>query len=274
MTKNFEFEQENKPIDFQNLENLNWLNVGESFSKDAKIKIIKDVNDKNPRPKAVDYFNWSSDSDVEKDNKKIKEKDIAIVSSEIQNYNDDAYCISDFSSDEERKHKKKTEEAAKSKEIKYKNKLYRYLIKEKKTDSSLFGKTIEIYSGSGIIEKYFQKKKRKRKHFLTKFELKYLTFEQIKDLSFSINSLGRRENYTYGSLQIKDVPQFKRVNTKQIVGLRNSKASRQILEDLNIMIGQYPSTKKSDEKKSRYYSKLNIKALTTPTANDEDSNLK
>jgi hypothetical protein len=73
------------------------------------------------------------------------------------------------------------------------------------------------------------------------------------DISFTFESIPRRENYQYGSFLAKDIPLFFRVTQSHIIGIKNKKLSKEILKELNTMTNQLTINK---EKKSiRYFDK-------------------
>ncbi len=112
---------------------------------------------------------------------------------------------------------------------------------------------IDLFNADEILNQanHILSKKRKRK-FYRNFELKYLMFKDI-DISFTFESIPRRENYQYGSFLAKDIPLFFRVTQSHILGIKNKKLSKEILKELNTMTNQ--STTNKEKKTIRYFDK-------------------
>ena len=112
---------------------------------------------------------------------------------------------------------------------------------------------IDLFNADEILNQanHILSKKRKRK-FYRNFELKYLMFKDI-DISFTFESIPRRENYQYGSFLAKDIPLFFRVTQSHIIGIKNKKLSKEILKELNTMTNQ--STTNKEKKTIRYFDK-------------------
>jgi hypothetical protein len=199
--------------------NLNLKNLDDLF---AGLENTQADNFLKNKRKAEDFFN---DEDIDIENIQNNEnKDLSVVSS--------------FTSDEEG--------AKKELAIVGKNK------RERKNISLKFLRD-KYYCGEEITEQLKHLKKRKhKKKFLDEFQLKEIKFKNI-DVTFTIDLFRNKDNYYYGSMQIKDIPQYRRLDVNRIVGIKNPRVTREILNELNELIGQYTKLNNTENNKIRYF---------------------